>query len=146
MEKTNRTFEEIINEAKTIADRRTKVFKQLKEELVKKAIPAFAELLKGYGIPATYFTFKDRPFVGCKGETDFQGDEEKFYIFINQNGEIRGAINEGICLKMASMGFDSKDISNKCLIPLYNQIIKKSEIFNEKYSKINDIAEQFLKR
>lgn len=138
-----KSFEDIINEAKQIADRRNRVFNELKIHLIKNIIPSFSKLLKGYDIKCTDFTLYNCPFEGYKGYKNFDGDDKKYYIFITGDGEIRGG-REEYYIEMTEEVYDPNNLSRKCLIQLCTQIKEKANFFNEKYNNINDKAEELM--
>lgn len=144
METINKTFEDIISDAKIIADRRTKVFNDLKKHLIQNIIPSYAELLKRYDIRYTSFALHNRPFENFTAHSDYEGDEDKYYIIITEDGEIREGYNSYGYIEMKKDIYDPDGLSRKCLIQLCTLIKEKADMLNKKYENINKRAESII--
>ena len=134
---------ELITEAAEVADERTKVFNELTTSIKETLIPTIVALMKGYGLNRVYICTKAKPIKGFNGYPDPQTESWEYGICIMGDGTICEVeydyMKDGwghACDKL-----EDYQLLKSGAINFACELIKKIEILNNKYSKLNNDAQ-----
>lgn len=145
VETKEKSFEELVAEAKIIGDKRRRVFNTLINNIKTRFIPALATVMTEYNVSEAFFEIS----------TNFNGHAEKFtcgngsecYLMcIDHKGNIHNAFfnhwNYTYNSKEESTKAIEYDFKKNSAIEIAEEIKRKIIKLNKKYSEINEEAER----
>ena len=158
---------ELITEAAEVADERTKVFNELTTSIKETLIPTIVALMKGYGLNRVYICTKAKPIKGFNGYPDPQTESWEYGICIMGDGTICEVeydymkdgwghacdkLEDGTICEVeydymkdgwghACDKLEDYQLLKSGAINFACELIKKIEILNNKYSKLNNDAQ-----
>ena len=143
-------LEELLQENKELADKRTKAFRELKKMLCYKTIPALAECMEKVDIERCYFRLENKPYEGFDKHSG-ECKMDFYYISIDDDGDIKEATYDeytgkwAICNTPFIKGEEIGKIKNNCVIEFTQEILKKIENINKRMEKTNAEVYELLK-
>ena len=152
METKEKSFEELINEAARISDKRSEIFNTLIGKITNVYIPALGKTLEGYDLGKTFFRLNNKPRKGFDLTHDINGN--KYYgLCISYDGEIHEAVNE-YCYEserfewhLCNSDWYNKDEYNLLkgsAIELAEAIKARIVELNKTYARKNERAEKII--
>jgi len=141
-----KNLNELLVNAQTISDARTKVFNTLTTSIKETLIPALVNIMKGYGLSRIYICTKAKPIYGFEGYTDPQSEEIEYGICIMEDGTICEVEYDYMKDEWGDESYELEDyqLLKSGAIDLGIAILKKIEVLNEKYSGKNEKAQSLV--
>jgi len=148
-------FNNLFATAEQTADKRRKVFNELKQKVVSEILPAYCKACKAYELKHTFFTFYT-PIISDHYLSFVEADGDEVYaISINvQNETIEDCVkNEGNEYlnvpsyqpnENYSKPFSEVTFLNTGIITFITQLSNRLENLNKKYEKLNETAKELL--
>ena len=158
---------ELITESAEVADERTKVFNELTTSIKETLIPTIVAIMKGYGLNRVYICTKAKPIKGFNGYPDPKTESWEYGICIMGDGTICEVeydymkdgwghacdkLEDGTICEVeydymkdgwghACDKLEDYQLLKSGAINFACELIKKIEILNNKYSKLNNDAQ-----
>ncbi|MEG2151099.1 MAG: hypothetical protein RRY36_07770 [Bacteroidaceae bacterium] len=144
-----KTFEELLQEAIQVSDKRKVVFNQLQSEISNNYLPALATTLELYEESRVFLKLDTKCFAKQDYETDPLHGDMYYGICVFENGSTSPAFREegdNRTIEWEPYG-DQVSFKNflcpkSACIELACEIKKKIEQLNNHYSKLNEVAEK----
>ena len=144
------SFEDLVNEATKIGDKRNKVFNALIEKIASTYIPSLAKILEDYDLGKTFFRLKNRPRSNFDKHYDLNGNPY-YGLCISYDGEIRDSRmdeTETLEWKVCSdtNWYDKKSyrLFRGAAIELAEAIKSRIMELNQAYALKNECAENLI--